>query len=90
VGERGWQRKFDDPIELPDGAQLNTLHEAVAYLAKTVPKSERNMTAVDDGCGDAGLRGGARDRLGVFGAHGRPSQQREPAGANQREYLEAA
>jgi len=33
----GWQRKFDEPIETPDGAQLTTLREAVAYLAKTVP-----------------------------------------------------
>jgi hypothetical protein len=35
--EGGWQRKFDEPIETPDGAQLTTLREAVAYLAKTVP-----------------------------------------------------
>ena len=46
AADRGWQRKFDDPIELPDGTQLNTLREAVAYLAKTVPKSERDMPAV--------------------------------------------
>jgi len=43
VSEHGWQRKFDDPIESPDGTHLNTLREAVAYLAKTVPKSERDM-----------------------------------------------
>ncbi|MEH2562081.1 hypothetical protein [Bradyrhizobium sp. AZCC 2289] len=42
----GWQRKFDDPIELPDGTRLNTLREAIAYLAKAIPKSERNMPAV--------------------------------------------
>jgi hypothetical protein len=42
----GWQRKFDDPIETPDGTRLNTLREAVAYLAKTVSKSERDMPAV--------------------------------------------
>ena len=42
----GWQRKFDDPIETPDGKRLNTLREAVAYLAKTVRKSERSMPAV--------------------------------------------
>ena len=46
AADRGWQRKFDDPIELPDGTQLNTLREAVAYLAKTVPKSEPDMPAV--------------------------------------------
>jgi hypothetical protein len=46
VPDEGWQRKFADPIEAPDGTRLNTLREAVAYLAKTVPKSERNMPAV--------------------------------------------
>lgn len=29
-----------------DGTQLNTLREAIAYLAKTVPKIERDMPAV--------------------------------------------
>jgi hypothetical protein len=42
----GWLRKFDEPIETPDGKQLRTLREAVAYLAKTVPKAERDMPAV--------------------------------------------
>lgn len=42
----GWQRKFEDPIPLPDGCKLVTLREAVAYLAKTVPKAERNMPEV--------------------------------------------
>jgi hypothetical protein len=46
AAERGWQRKFDDPIETSDGTRLNTLREAVAYLAKTVPESERDMPAV--------------------------------------------
>jgi hypothetical protein len=46
VSERGWQRKFEDSIPLPDGGTLVTLHEAVAYLAKIVPKSERTMPAV--------------------------------------------
>jgi hypothetical protein len=41
AAERGWQREFDNPIEAPDGTR-----EAVAYLAKTVPKSERDMPAV--------------------------------------------
>jgi hypothetical protein len=43
---KGWRREFDDPIETPDGTRLKTLKEAVAYLAKTVPKSERDMPAV--------------------------------------------
>ncbi|MBR1193873.1 hypothetical protein JQ634_35385 [Bradyrhizobium sp. AUGA SZCCT0240] len=42
----GWQRKFDEPIETPDGNQLHTLREAIVYLAETVPKSERDMPAV--------------------------------------------
>jgi hypothetical protein len=44
--DRGWQRGFDDPIGAPDGTRLDTLREAVAYLAKTVPKSERDMPIV--------------------------------------------
>jgi hypothetical protein len=46
MADKGWQRKFDDPIDLPDGTRLNTLREAVAYLAKTVPKSEFDMPVV--------------------------------------------
>ena len=45
MADKGWLRKFDDPIEAPDGIGLNTLREAIAYLAKTVPKSERDMSA---------------------------------------------
>jgi hypothetical protein len=41
-----WSRQFDEPIETPDGKRLRTLREAVAYLAKTVPKSELGMPAV--------------------------------------------
>ena len=46
MAEDGWQRELDDPIETPDGGLLHTLREAVANLAKTVPKSERDMPAV--------------------------------------------
>lgn len=46
MSEDGWQRKFDEPIVAPDGTQLLALREAVAYLAKAVPKSERDMPAV--------------------------------------------
>ena len=46
AAERGWQREFDEPIETPDGKQIRTLREAVAHLAKTVPKSEQDMPAV--------------------------------------------
>ena len=46
MSERGWQREFDDPIPLPDGGQLRTLREAVAYLAKAIPKAGRDMPKV--------------------------------------------
>jgi hypothetical protein len=39
----GWSRKFDEPIELPDGRKLRTLKDAIAWLAKEVPKSEHTM-----------------------------------------------
>jgi len=41
-----WSREFDEPIELPDGTTLSTLRQAVEYLAKTVPKAERDMPGV--------------------------------------------
>jgi hypothetical protein len=28
-----WSKRFDEPIELPDGTKLRTLQQAVAYLA---------------------------------------------------------
>jgi hypothetical protein len=34
------------PIELPDGRKLKTLAEAMAWLAKEVPKSEHKMEKV--------------------------------------------
>jgi hypothetical protein len=43
----GWKRKFDEPIELPDGTKLATLQQAVTYLAKTVPKAERKHPKVE-------------------------------------------
>jgi hypothetical protein len=30
MADKGWQRKFDDPIMTPDATRLNTLSEAVA------------------------------------------------------------
>jgi hypothetical protein len=41
-----WHRKFDEPIELPDGRKLRTLKEAIAWLAKDIPKSEHTMPKV--------------------------------------------
>ena len=43
---RGWQRSFDEPVELPDGRKLRTLKEAIAWLAKEVPPAEHKMKQV--------------------------------------------
>jgi hypothetical protein len=39
VNDRGWQRTFEDPIPLPGGRTLVTLHDAATYAAK-LPKAE--------------------------------------------------
>jgi hypothetical protein len=41
-----WSRRFDEPIELPDGRKLRTLKEAIAWLAKEVPPAEHGMPKV--------------------------------------------
>ena len=46
ASKSGWSRRFDDPIELPDGSKLKTLGEAIAWLAKEIPKSEHKMEKV--------------------------------------------
>jgi hypothetical protein len=38
----GWSKRFDEPIVLDDGTTLTTLREAIEYLAKTVPRAERD------------------------------------------------
>jgi len=38
-----WSRRSEEPIELPDGRKLKTLAEAMAWLAKEIPKSEHKM-----------------------------------------------
>src|SRR5712675_1838564 len=45
---KGWQRKFEELIELPDGRKLKTLAEAMAWLAKEIPKSEHKMEKVQN------------------------------------------
>jgi hypothetical protein len=37
--DRGWKRRFDDPIPLPRGRQLVTLQDAGTYITK-LPKAE--------------------------------------------------
>jgi hypothetical protein len=36
-------RRFEDPILLPDRRKLRMLAEAVAWLAKEIPKSEHKI-----------------------------------------------
>jgi hypothetical protein len=37
--DRGWKRRFEDPIPLPRGRQLVTLRDAGNYIIK-LPKAE--------------------------------------------------
>jgi hypothetical protein len=39
VAERGWKRRFDQPIPLPRGRQLVTLKDAGNYITK-LPQAE--------------------------------------------------
>jgi hypothetical protein len=39
VLDRGWKRRFDEPIPLPRGRQLVTLEDAGDYITK-LPKAE--------------------------------------------------
>ena len=41
-----WSRRFDEPIILPNGKKLHTLKDAIAWLAKEIPKSEHGMKQV--------------------------------------------
>ncbi|TYO66818.1 hypothetical protein FXV83_09585 [Bradyrhizobium hipponense] len=39
MSNRGWQRAFDDPIQLPDDRTLVTLHDAATYVTG-LPKKQ--------------------------------------------------
>jgi hypothetical protein len=41
MAKKGWSRKFEDPILLPDGGQLKTLRDAGHFIAK-LPKAEHD------------------------------------------------
>jgi hypothetical protein len=41
-----WSTRFDEPIKLPDGRDLRTLKDAIAWLAKEIPQSEHLMKEV--------------------------------------------
>jgi len=38
---KGWQRRFDDPIALPDGRELVTLRDASEYIAALPARTAR-------------------------------------------------
>jgi hypothetical protein len=42
TGKTGWQRKFGDPIPLPDGRKLDTLRDAADYITG-LPKKESDL-----------------------------------------------
>jgi len=71
-----WSRRFEEPIELPDGRKLRTLAEAMAWLAKEIPKSEHKMEKVQAAAHlvTAGCRARRADDLRADGnAAGDPS-----------------
>lgn len=41
-----WLKRFYDPIVLSDGSTLDTLQQAVAHLAETVPQREQDHPTV--------------------------------------------
>ncbi|WP_165421536.1 hypothetical protein [Bradyrhizobium sp. Leo170] len=40
--KKGWGRKFDEPITLPDGQRLVVLRDAANYITK-LPKKESDL-----------------------------------------------
>ena len=39
MSAKGWSRRFDDPVPLPDGRKLRTLRDAADYIA-ALPRRE--------------------------------------------------
>jgi hypothetical protein len=42
MADKGWQRKFEDPISLPGGRKLVTLRDAADYIT-ALPKKEADL-----------------------------------------------
>jgi hypothetical protein len=42
MAAKGWQKRFEEPIELPRGRQLVTLEDAGKYITK-LPKVEQQL-----------------------------------------------
>lgn len=41
-----WSRRFDKPVELPDGSKIETLREAIRWLIDRTPRSEHGTPAI--------------------------------------------
>ena len=42
MADKGWLRKFEDPIPLPDGRKLATFRDAANYIT-SLPKKESDL-----------------------------------------------
>jgi hypothetical protein len=42
ISDRGWQRQFEDPIDLPGGRRLVTLKDAADHIMR-LSKAEQNL-----------------------------------------------
>ncbi len=79
-----WSRRFEDPIRLPDGTELQTLREAGNYIAslpRAEHESERWQAAIEALIMAAQDRGPLlHARVGMLQAlhHGRPAPLRPP------------
>jgi hypothetical protein len=64
VANRGWKRRFDEPIPLPRGRYLVTLEDAGNYITK-LPKAEHEsaewQAAMDAASSRSVYRGGAQN-----------------------------
>jgi hypothetical protein len=46
LSRMSWHLCFDEPIALEDGTALNSLRDAIAYLAHSIPEAEHLMNEV--------------------------------------------
>jgi hypothetical protein len=79
VAERGWKRRFNDPIPLSHGRELVTLEDAGKYITK-LPKAEHEapewQAAMQALILVAAKGGPANARIGMMRALSRHQQQR--------------
>lgn len=85
MSDEGWQRRFDDPIQVDDRT-LRTLRDAADYIMELPPKTSRQprwQTAVRE-LMIAAERGGilmlARVAMMVAINHGKPAPERTSSG----------